>query len=214
MSQRHVQAIKINLRLSTDLKADTLSGGLGVVDGLRAGLDVRGDAVVVRRGEGREVSEAVEGDGVLGRAEADGGGVLGDLALGHVVRGLSTDEEAITADDGVRGEGRALIGWGASSCKGGNGEGRKVKCCKRMGGGRGKSGERALSRHQRRAVRTYLENVKERAGVETGLLVGGGEERGLGTGVGGEGGGELELDTLGDLVVNLDLGLEDVARRP
>ena len=50
--------------------------------------------------------------------------------------------------------------------------------------------------------------------MEAGLLVGGGEESRLRTGVGGEGGRELELDTLGDLVVNLDLGLEDVARRP
>ena len=50
--------------------------------------------------------------------------------------------------------------------------------------------------------------------MEAGLLVGGGEESRLRTGVGGEGGRELELDTLGDLVVNLDLGLEDVGGRP
>ena len=50
--------------------------------------------------------------------------------------------------------------------------------------------------------------------MEAGLLVGGGEERGLCTGVGGEGGLEVKLDTLCDLVVNLNLGLEDVARRP
>ena len=61
---------------------------------------------------------------------------------------------------------------------------------------------------------TNLEDVKESAGVEAGLLVGGGEESRLGTSVGGEGGLEVELDTLGDLVVNFDLGLEDVGGRP
>ena len=60
----------------------------------------------------------------------------------------------------------------------------------------------------------YLEEVKESTGVEARLLVGGGEESRLGTSVGGEGGLEVKLDTLGDLVVNLDLGLEDVARCP
>ena len=50
--------------------------------------------------------------------------------------------------------------------------------------------------------------------MEAGLLVGGGEERGLCASVGGEGGLEVKFDTLGDLVVNLDLGLEDVVGRP
>ena len=83
-------------------------GGLGVVDGLGAGLDVRGDAVVVASGEGGQITETVEGDGVLWGGVADGTGVAGDLALGDVVRGLSTDEETVTAENGVSGESGAL----------------------------------------------------------------------------------------------------------
>lgn len=50
--------------------------------------------------------------------------------------------------------------------------------------------------------------------MQAGLLVGGGEQRRLRTGVGGECGLEVELDTLGDLVVDLNLGLQDVGGRP
>ena len=103
-----VRLIEEYVRLSTDLEADTLGGGLGVVDGLCARLDVVGDAVVVARGEGAEVAEAVEGHRVLGSAEASGSGVARDLALLNVVRRLSTEEEAIAANDGVSGEGGTL----------------------------------------------------------------------------------------------------------
>ena len=64
--------------------------------------------MVVRGAEGGEISETVEGDGVLGCGEAGGGGVAGDFALRHVVGGLGTEEEAVTADDGVCGESWAL----------------------------------------------------------------------------------------------------------
>lgn len=64
--------------------------------------------MVVRGGEGVEVVEGLKGDGVLGCGEAGGGGVAGDLALRHVVGGLGTEEEAVTADDGVCGESWAL----------------------------------------------------------------------------------------------------------
>ena len=50
--------------------------------------------------------------------------------------------------------------------------------------------------------------------MEAGLLVGGGEQRRLGTSVGGECGLKVELNTLGDLVVNLNLSLENVGGRP
>ena len=50
--------------------------------------------------------------------------------------------------------------------------------------------------------------------MEAGLLVGGGEERGLGTRVGGESSLEVELDALGNLVVDLNLSLQDVGGRP
>ena len=98
-----------HVRLSADLKVDALGGSLRVVDGLCTRLDVGGDAVVVARGEGAEVAETMEGDGVLGRAEARSGGVARHLALLDVVRRLRTEEEAIAAEDGVRGESGPLV---------------------------------------------------------------------------------------------------------
>ena len=71
----------------------------------------RWGAVVVAHGEGGEVAEPMEGDSVLGRAVANGrtGSVLGNLRVGHVVRRLSIDKEAVVADNCVRGERRSLI---------------------------------------------------------------------------------------------------------
>ena len=95
-------------RLGRNLEGDSGCGGLGVPDGLCAGLDVRVDAVVVARGEGGEVAEAVEGDSVLGGAETSSSGVTGHLALLDIVGRLSTKEEAVTAEDGVSSEGGSL----------------------------------------------------------------------------------------------------------
>lgn len=100
---------RVKVDLGTYLEADVARRRrTGIVHGLRASLHVGVDAVVVARGERAEVAETVEGDGVLGRAVTDGGRVFRDLALGDVVRRLSTDEEAVAADDGVSGEGGAL----------------------------------------------------------------------------------------------------------
>ena len=62
--------------------------------------------------------------------------------------------------------------------------------------------------------RTDLEEVKGRAGVNTALLVDGADDGGLGALLGGEGGGEVELQALGDLVLELDLVAEDVGSGP
>jgi hypothetical protein len=64
--------------------------------------------MVVARGEGVEVAETVEGDGILRGRVADGRSVAGDATLGDIVGSLRTGEEAITANDSVRSEGRAL----------------------------------------------------------------------------------------------------------
>lgn len=64
--------------------------------------------MVVACRESAEVAEAVEGNGVLRSAEADGSRVLGDLSLSHIVRSLTTDEETVTAKDGVRRESGTL----------------------------------------------------------------------------------------------------------
>lgn len=95
-------------RLSANLKANATLGGLGVIDRLGTGLNVGADTVVVARREGVEVAETVDGDSVLGRAVANGRRVPADLAVLDVVRCLSTDEEAVPAEDSVRGEVRAL----------------------------------------------------------------------------------------------------------
>ena len=97
-----------DLRLGADLEVDVLGGALVVVGRLRAGLDVRGDAVVVARGDQVEVVQALERNRVLRRAEADRGSVARHLALGDVVRRLSTEQEAVAAENGVRGESGAL----------------------------------------------------------------------------------------------------------
>lgn len=94
--------------LGTDLERDTAGGGLGVVDGLGTGLDVLADSVVVRSGEGGEVAQTVQGDGVVRGGVAESTGVSGDGTRGDIVGGLGTDKEAVTADNGVGGEGRAL----------------------------------------------------------------------------------------------------------
>ena len=64
--------------------------------------------MVVGRVEGVELVQAVERDGVVGVRVAERGGPLSDRAVRDVVRGLGADEEAVAADDGVSGDGRAL----------------------------------------------------------------------------------------------------------
>lgn len=97
---------KVSLR--ADLERDTAGGALGVVDSLGTRLDVLGHLVVVASGEGREVAETVEGDGVLGGREANGTSVPGDGTRGDIVGRLGTDKEAVTADNGVSSEAGTL----------------------------------------------------------------------------------------------------------
>lgn len=98
----------INLRLATDLEANTTLGSLGVVDSLSTCLNVTAYTVVVAGRECVEVVQGVDSDGVLWGVVANSGSVLGKLALGDVVRCLSTNEETITTNDAVSGESRAL----------------------------------------------------------------------------------------------------------
>lgn len=64
--------------------------------------------MIVAGSERRPVAQAVEGNGVVRSAEADSTGVTGETALGDVVRSLGTDEESVTAEDGVGSEGWSL----------------------------------------------------------------------------------------------------------
>lgn len=51
----------------------------------------------------------MKSDSVFWRIVADGGSVTGDFALSDVERSFSPNQETITAEDSVSGEGRALI---------------------------------------------------------------------------------------------------------
>jgi len=57
--------------------------------------------VIVRCGEGVEVVETMQGDGVVGDVVPDGGGVAGDVATCDVVRSLGAEEETVAAQNGV-----------------------------------------------------------------------------------------------------------------
>jgi hypothetical protein len=63
-------------------------------------------------------------------------------------------------------------------------------------------------------MRPDLEDIKSGAGVETRLLEGCVQDSGFTALVGGERGGEVQLETLGDEVVKLDLVAEDVGGGP
>lgn len=108
-TEEHLQRDElVHSRLGTDLEGNTRGGSLGVVDGFGTSLDVTVDAVVVAGREGAQVVESVNGDGVFRCAESDGRCVAGNLALGDVVGSLSSNEEPVTSNNGVGGEGGSL----------------------------------------------------------------------------------------------------------
>lgn len=122
--------------------------------------------MVVAGGEDGQVVASGDGSGVLGNAVANGGGVLGDGGLLDVVATLSTDEEALVAENSVE------VGGGA------------------------------------------VEEVEEGTGVQVGLLEVEVELSTLGL-LGREVlGQDLSLETLGDVVVELELGVEGVGSGP
>jgi len=156
----------VKVGLGSDLERDTAGGGLGVVDSLGTSLDVLADSVVVRSSEGGEVSETVEGDGVVRGGVTESTGVSGDGTGGDIVRSLGTNKETVSANNSVGGEGGAL------------------------------------------------EEVDGSPGVEGRLLVDGSKDGRL-LGLGGvKGGSEVQLQSLGDLVLQLDLGSEEVGGGP
>jgi hypothetical protein len=64
--------------------------------------------VIVRSSEGGEVSETVEGDGVVRSGVTESTGVSGDGTGGDIVRSLGTNKETVSANNSVGGEGGAL----------------------------------------------------------------------------------------------------------
>ena len=175
-----------DIRFNTNFEVDTGGGGLGIIDSLGTSLDVRAHTVIVAGGECRSVTQALNGDSVIRSAEADSTGVAGELAVGDVVRGLGTDQEPITAKDGVGGE-----RW---SLKRRTSEHPEI--------------------HVRKIQVPNLEDVEESAGVKTGLLVDGSQQGGLGTLVWQQGGSEVEFQTFSDLVLELNLTAKHVRGRP
>ena len=71
--------------------------------------------MVVRSREGGQVSETVEGNGVLWSRETEGGSVSGDGTRSDIVRSLTTGKETVSTDDGIGGEGRTLEKVGGDS---------------------------------------------------------------------------------------------------
>ncbi len=157
---RGVQAV-----LAGDLETDGVAGG-GVPGSLGTSLDLSVDAVVVGGGEEGQVVAGSDGSRVLGNRVTDGSGVLGDGSLVDVVATLSTDQEALVAEDGVE------VGSGA------------------------------------------VQKVEEGTGVQVGLLEVQVELGSLGLLGGLVLGEDLSLEALGDVVVQLELGVEGVGGGP
>jgi hypothetical protein len=90
----------VDLVLGGKLKTD---GGalLGIPGSLGTGLDGGVDLLVVRGSE--DIQRVGGGDGsVVERGGVtDGSGVLGDGSLLHIVSNLTTDDEALVAEDGI-----------------------------------------------------------------------------------------------------------------
>src|SRR5690348_3972515 len=105
------KGIAVEVELGTDLEGDGGLGallGLGVPDGLSTGLEIRVDAVVVRGGEDLERVLGVEGNRVLGGSVAGSGGEAGDLGGTDIVGNITSNQETITANNDITGEGGAL----------------------------------------------------------------------------------------------------------
>lgn len=57
--------------------------------------------MVIASGEGAEVAQAVEGDGIFRGAEPSRGSIARDSAISDIVGGLGPKQEPITPDDSV-----------------------------------------------------------------------------------------------------------------
>lgn len=170
-------------RLSTHFKRNATVSCLGVVDSLGTSLHIGVDAVVVAGGEGVKVVETVNGDSVFGGVVSNGGGVSGDVALGHVVSALSTNKESVAAKDGISSEGGSL------------------------------QRKRMRTRKQAQGL-TDLVHVKSSTGVDARLLVGSIDKSRLVALLRLESRVQVELEALGNLVLDLELRLENVGGGP
>lgn len=100
----------VYVRLGTNLERDRWGGGVGIIYGFCASLNVGAHTMIVARSEGAQVGETMESDGVFGGGETERSRVLGDTALSDVVGCFGTDKEAITAEHSVGGKCGTLHG--------------------------------------------------------------------------------------------------------
>jgi hypothetical protein len=83
-----------------------------------------------------------------------------------------------------------------------------------IGGERGALCSKSESEEKVREEHTNLEDVQNGAGVQTGLLVGSAKKHRLAVFLRVENGGGLELEAVSDLVLELDLGADNVGGGP
>jgi len=160
------ESSRVEVGLGANLERNIRGGGIDIIYGLRASLNVGAHTVVVARGKGAEVGEAMDSDRVIRCRETATSRVLGDTAFSNIVGCFGTEEEAIATKHSV-----------GCQCE-------------------------------------TLEDVQNGAGVEAGLLVGGTEKDRLCVLFGVEGGRGLELEALGNLIIELDLVAERVVGGP
>ena len=165
------------MRLGANLNVDATVRGLGVVSGAGTSLDITTDAVVVASREGLEVVQTVEGDGILRGIVAQSSSIAGDVPATYVVGGFGANEETVTAKDSISGEGWAL-------------EKDEIR--------NSIFGTRVI-------IHTDLDNIEQRTGVETALLVNCVEDGGLGGLLGSKRGAEVKLQSIGNQILELDL---------
>ena len=90
---------------------------LRVINRLSSSLNVGADAVVVAGGEGFQVVEPMDGDSIFRGIVADCSSVAGDIAFGDIVGRFSTNQEAVTTQNGVGSEGGSLRRVGKRSVR-------------------------------------------------------------------------------------------------
>lgn len=67
--------------------------------------------MVVAGSEGLQVVESVDGDSIIRGVVADCSSIACDVALSDVVSSLSTNQEAVTTQNGVGGKGGTLYAY-------------------------------------------------------------------------------------------------------
>lgn len=92
------------VHLGTDFEVNTGGGSLGIVDSLGTSLDIGAYAVVVAGSECGPITQVVDGDSIVGSAEANSTRVTGEATFGDVVRCLGTEEESVTTEDSIGSE--------------------------------------------------------------------------------------------------------------